>query len=313
MQLAAQYILAAVHWHGGRVTEGLPVVEAAIELNRQDPALGTQFWGFSHTVLGLFEKACMLMWRGRHREAAVWLERAMEVASERNEHQLTSQCFGWMGPALEELTGTSQHALARGLQGVERAEASGGPFERTLALLHLGWAQLMLGSVAEALETLQRVDHLQRERGIAGFTWNLGQGLLAEAHLAASDAVRARTVANRCTAARDTWVYELRAHLSRARVLRALDGPNARIEIEASLARAQLLLEQSGAQAFAPFIVEERARLCEVLGDTKGAACHLREAQRLFAEVEATGHAERLAKEIDADPKDAKAQLEELD
>ena len=152
--------------------------------------------------------------------------------------------------------------------------------------------------VAEALETFQRVDHLQRERGIAGFTLNLGQGLLAEAHLAAGDAASARTVANRCTAERDTWVYELRAHLSRSRVLRALDGPEARVEIEASLARADLLLEWSGARAFAPFIVEERARLAAVLGDEAGAADLLRRARGLFADVEATGHVERLTAEL---------------
>ena len=53
-----------------------------------------------------------------------------------------------------------------------------------------------------------------------------------------------------------------------------------------------------GARAFAPFIIEERARLLEVLGDADGAAQHLREAQRAFAEVEATGHAERVAREL---------------
>ena len=72
----------------------------------------------------------------------------------------------------------------------------------------------------------------------------------------------------------------------------------ARAEIEATLDRAQHLLEKSGARAFAPFIVEERARLSEVLGDAEGAAQGLREAQGLFAKVEATGHVERLAREL---------------
>src|SRR5262245_18063162 len=104
----------------------------------------------------------------------------------------------------------------------------------------------MHGEVAAALQSLTRVDHLQRERGIAGYCLNLGQGLLAEAHLAAGDAASARIIANRCTTERETWAYELRAHLSRSRVLRALDGRDARAEIEASLARAELLLEWSG-------------------------------------------------------------------
>ena len=169
-----------------------------------------------------------------------------------------------------------------------------------IAWLYLGWAHLMCGHNAEALEWLLRAEHLQREREIAGVLWNLGQGLLAEVHLAVGDAANARIVANRCTAERDAWVFELRANLSRSRVLRALDGPDARAEIEASLARADLLLDWSGAQAFAPFIVEERARLAAVLGDEEGASNLLRQAQGLFGEVEATGHVERIAQELGA-------------
>src|SRR5262249_37909065 len=142
------------------------------------------------------------------------------------------------------------------------------------------------------------LDRLQRERGIAGVLLNLGQALLAEAHLAAGDATNARIVANRCTAQRDTWVFELRAHLARSRVLRSLDGADARSEIEASLARAEPLLAKGGARACAPSIVEERARLAAVLGDKEGAADLLRRARTLFGDVEATGHVERLTAEL---------------
>jgi hypothetical protein len=204
------------------------------------------------------------------------------------------------GPAFEELTGISQQALSRSQQAVEQAERSGDFKSRTTAQQHLGWAQLMHGHVADALDTLQHVGQLMQERVPADIGLNLTHGLLAEAHLAAGDAANARTVANRCMSERKGRVYDLRAHLSRSRVLRALDGADAQGEIEASLERAQLLLEKSGARAFAPFIIEERARLAEVLGDTEGATQHLREAQRAFTEVEATGHAERLKRELGA-------------
>ena len=238
------------------------------------------------------------MWSGRHREAVDCLEKSLKVARERNEHLPVCQISCWYGPVFEDLTGTPQQSLARSQLAIEHAELSGSDFNRTIARLHLGWAQLMHGQITDALESLLRVDNLQRERGIASSPLNLGQGLLAEAHLAAGDATNARIVANRCTADRNTWGYELRAHLSRSRVLRALDGAEAQGEIEATFARAKQLLEKSGARAFAPFIVEERARLDEVLGDAKGAVQGLREAQRGFAEVEATGHVERLAKEL---------------
>jgi hypothetical protein len=51
-------------------------------------------------------------------------------------------------------------------------------------------------------------------------------------------------------------------------------------------------------RAFAPFIAEERAGLFEVLGDPNGAAQGLCEAQRAFAEVEATGHAKQLGRDL---------------
>ena len=298
MQVIARFQLGNAFWLSGRVREGLRVTEEAIELGGGDPELGAQFFGMSITNFALFQKACLLMWRGRLGEAQPCFERSLQAAIERNEPTASCQISCWHGAPLEELTGTSQNALSRGRYAVEVAERSGALLNRGNARLHLGWAQLLRGQVAEALESLLWVDEIQRKRGLIATGWNCNQGLLAEAYLAAGDVASARTVANRCTAERDAWVYELRAHLSRSRVLRALDGADARDEIEATLARAQQLLEKSGARAFAPFIVEERARLFEVLGDAEGAAQGLREAQRAFAEVEATGHAERLAREL---------------
>jgi class 3 adenylate cyclase/tetratricopeptide (TPR) repeat protein len=298
MQAEARFLLGAVLWHGGRVPDALRVIDEGLELAGDDREFGAKLYGMSLNNFALFWKASALQWRGRHREATAYLERCAEVARERNEHFVLCMVHCWSGSPHEELTGTGRQALALGQQAVEWAERSGASFDRTLAWLHLSWAQLMQGHVAQALDSLLRVDHLQRERGIAGFCANLGQGLLAEAHLAAGDPASARMVANRCTAERDTWVYELRAHLSRSRVLRALDGPAARPEIEASLARAEVLLEWSGAQAFAPFIVEERARLAAVLDNEDGARDLLRRARELFGEVEATGHVERLSAEL---------------
>jgi len=299
-QAMARFGLGNALFHVGRVLDGLRVTEEALDLVGMNLELGVRYLGMSVGNFALWQKASLLMWMGRPVEAAACFQRSLEVASERNEHSAMSVVNCFSGSALEELTGSSQRALARSQLAIEQAERSGSPFYRTLARLYLGWAQLMHGHVAEALESLLHADHLQRERGITGVQWNLGQGLLAEAHLAAGDAAHARTVANRCTAERETWVFELRAHLSRSRVLRALDGADARAEIEASLARADLLLDWSGARAFAPFIVEERARLASVLGDEKGAADLLRQARGLFADVEATGHVERLTAELGA-------------
>jgi class 3 adenylate cyclase len=297
VRVLARTTLFNVLWAAGRATEGLHVAEETLELAGGNLELGLTAAGFSFANLALFAKAGLLMWRGHPGEARACFDRSEEVARARNDLMLP-QIRSSAGAPFEDLTGISTQALQRSRDAVELAERGGELFAITVSRLYLGWAQLLHGHVIDAVESLRHVDHVQRERGLVRNFLNLGQGLLAEAYLATGDAAQARAAASRCTVQRDNWVYELRAHLSRARVLRALDGPNARAEIEASLARAQLLLEWSGARAFAPFIVEERARLAAVLGDEGGAADLRRRARDLFAEVEAAGHVERLTAEL---------------
>jgi class 3 adenylate cyclase len=58
-------------------------------------------------------------------------------------------------------------------------------------------------------------------------------------------------------------------------------------------------LEAALARAIAPLVLEERAHLARLLGDDPGCERGLREAHRLFAEIGATGHAERLEQELE--------------
>jgi hypothetical protein len=66
-------------------------------------------------------------------------------------------------------------------------------------------------------------------------------------------------------------------------------------EIEAALAEADAWLEMSGAKSYGPFLHVERAELARLAGDEATRQCELREAHRLFVEMGATGHAERMA------------------
>jgi hypothetical protein len=114
------------------------------------------------------------------------------------------------------------------------------------------------------------------------------------------DAEGARATADqaiRLAQERGTRGWEVRAHLAQARVLRLLDGVSAKAAIEASLARAEALIAETGACAQTPFVIEERARLAIDLGDARAGAQLLREARRAFEQMGAAGHAARLAKE----------------
>ncbi len=69
-------------------------------------------------------------------------------------------------------------------------------------------------------------------------------------------------------------------------------------EIEAALDRTLELVEETGARVFVPEVHEERAELARLRGDDNTCERELREAHRLYTEMGATGHAERLAREL---------------
>jgi hypothetical protein len=64
------------------------------------------------------------------------------------------------------------------------------------------------------------------------------------------------------------------------------------------LGRAAELIEEFGARVYRPQICEERAELARLRGGDATYQRHLREAHRLYTEMGATGHAERLAREL---------------
>ena len=72
-------------------------------------------------------------------------------------------------------------------------------------------------------------------------------------------------------------------------------GPHARPRVLLFLCAA---IEETGAQAWSPFVHEERALLARLEGDGPTAERELCEAHRLFVAIGAAGHATRLTKEL---------------
>ena len=83
-----------------------------------------------------------------------------------------------------------------------------------------------------------------------------------------------------------------------ARILLGSEGLAAREEIEAALERARELARNTGMRSVEPMIHVELAELARQGGDEDERQRELREAHRLFTEIGATGHAERLAGEL---------------
>ncbi len=60
----------------------------------------------------------------------------------------------------------------------------------------------------------------------------------------------------------------------------------------------QRIPTDTGARVFLPFLCEERAALAALLRDEAGHEHHLHEAHRLYTEMSATGHAQRVGREL---------------
>ena len=76
----------------------------------------------------------------------------------------------------------------------------------------------------------------------------------------------------------------------------AKEGVAARRKVREGLKRAEQLVDETGAEAYRPFIFVVRAPLARQ--GSNGAEKELREAHRLFTETGATGHAERAARSL---------------
>jgi hypothetical protein len=96
---------------------------------------------------------------------------------------------------------------------------------------------------------------------------------------------------------RATLVAECSAQLALTQILTQTEGASAAAAIETALREVERLIAETGAHSYEPLLHEERARLAAALGDAAGRERALGEARRLFTELDATGHLERLDRE----------------
>jgi len=89
-----------------------------------------------------------------------------------------------------------------------------------------------------------------------------------------------------------------------ARALLGAEGAKAAEAVQAAISEAVFLVERSGARAYEPEIHRALGELAQFDGDEATRLRHLRQAQRLYREMAATGHAERIDRELSAGSRD---------
>jgi adenylate cyclase len=289
----------------GRIDEALRLAEQMPDVLAGDLELGLDLVGFSLLAWSWHTRAEQFAHRGRLDDARACQREAERLARTRD----VGESLVWIRQNLAEIGSMAGERDERALEelrrgafeGLELAEQVGSPFSRVLGHLWVGGAQALHGDWDEAVracETALQISNehqtcLEREPQI------LYQ--LAEARLGAGDLRAAQAAAEqgiRLAQERGQLYFEALNHLVRARVLRRARGADARDEIERTLERALALVEETNGRSIEPQLLEERARLANLLGEAAACERGLRDAQRLYAEISAGGHAGRLAEEL---------------
>jgi tetratricopeptide (TPR) repeat protein len=175
---------------------------------------------------------------------------------------------------------------------MEFAEKVGGVTNRAQACSSLGQALFQAGHWQEAIPWLE-----EAHGSAAGSAVGVGRGL-ASGLLHCGEPERALAIARENVA---TAASQGRALLEISRQIELAEvaaGCGHEAEARAALARASDLTTRIECRIQVPRIHEAAAVLAVTLGDSKQQQAELREAQRLYREIGATGHAERLAREL---------------
>src|SRR5262249_47868647 len=206
---------------------------------------------------------------------------------------------------LEHPCGRPESGLEEGRRSLDIAEKLDNEACRMAAYAALGLANLVAGQPAAARDAFRESATIARDRRVVRALLPLVLAGLAEAHLALGEVSEAVATAREgidLGSAGGCLYNEALAQLALAAALLATGtgGVVLRAEIESALERAEHLAASIEGSALSPRIVELRGRLAAAVGDAPSSDRTLREALDLYRAIGATGHAERLARELGA-------------
>ena len=190
------------------------------------------------------------------------LDRALRVAEEMGERRVHDDRLATLSMGeIQGLCGHWEEASAALESALNAARESGNMRNReALMLVHLVRAQLALGQGNQAVATAEEAIAVARTRGARH--------------------------------------HEAYAHIVHADALLATSGIERLDEIEQAHSHAEQLIAETEAALIAPNLCESRAELARLRGDDPGCEREFRKGHRLYTEMGAVGHAERVAREL---------------
>ncbi|MEN8183047.1 MAG: AAA family ATPase, partial [Myxococcota bacterium] len=294
--LACDLMADTTYWlgdHGAAVRWG----DETLSLVGDDTEIGIATSGTPVRTWALVRRGVAKAQMGRLEEGRREVEEAVRLGRDRGHGEVSAWALTLLC-LIDEVEGRLEEPLRRAQQALEYAERVQSPFTQNVAHQTMGLAYLLRGDPHEAVDLLERSHRFRRERRTGLYSGPSEMADLAAANLAVGNIERARALVEEALEFGErggAWMRGARVFLVRAQILRESRGKAARDEIEATLDRADSLIREKAARAWVPFVLEERARFAELLNDSATAERHRREAHRLYTEMGATGHAERLA------------------
>jgi tetratricopeptide (TPR) repeat protein len=294
----ARTLLSLSSFYAGRLADALSFVDEELrELSAHAYAGRSYAVDSDPVLLATVSRSAFLKYTGRLDEAAHDLVRAETLAREQHDQTMLAMALEQQAWG-KHLRGEYDDMLRLAQAGLTLVERTGNAFwcsegHWMLGMCHLGsrrWEE-----ARAALETALSITHGARVNLVAE---PLIRSCLAWACAGMGDFERARRLARESVdvlLARRTLVLAISALLNLARVLRLADGAAAAGEIATTLDRTIALIDETGAEVLRPQVHVERAELARLLGDEAARERELRAAQRLFAAMGASGHAQRIA------------------
>jgi adenylate cyclase len=296
MRFVARAALVNPLHFSGRLREALALSAEALALSGGDARLGTDVLGFSPYTSVVLIRSLLLTRMGDLETGARELARGRELARTLDDAEAlgTSHVFAII---CAQMSGRVERVLDDARVALEIAERRGSPFFRAGAHSALGYAYGLVGQWAAGARALEHALAIVAERRTGAQIEPSWLASLTDVYRELGELERAAVTAERALElARDrgTDVWCIEALLALARVQRAVgrDG----LEIDALLDEAAVLVDSTGALSLAPLIELARAEVAGVRGDAAARRRVLERAQRGFASMGATAHAERVAR-----------------
>jgi tetratricopeptide (TPR) repeat protein len=281
----------------GRPHEVLSACDAVLGLVGDDPQFGRKQMGYSPLAGMLFGRGVALSWAGRLEEARSQLELGYRVSTEVGDREAMTWISQYW-PYMAWLLGGPESGLQQAQRAFDLAEDLGNGSSRVIAHASLGIAHTLEANYADAISMIEKALELIEElnthrtfrpRVLASLAEAQAfSGLLGEACRNAEEAISQ-------TGGGGVGAYAVYARLVMVRICLGEGADSLVDKVPACLGSAEDLIEKYDIACYRPHALELRAHLAQRAGDVQSFSRLATEARRLYREIGAHGHEERLA------------------